>query len=81
MTQDSAYFAYWLRQQPSPDILPTQVKSVINIMDRLSNSDLISVLYLGEDEQALQALKILKARFEDEMNALDQMNQHQGEHE
>lgn len=77
MTQDSAYFAYWLRQQPSPNILPAQVKAVTNIMDRLPNCDLISVLYLGDDEQALQALKILKARFEDEMNALEQMNQHQ----
>ena len=81
MTQDSAYFAYWLRQQPSPDILPNQIKAVANIMDRLSNSDLISVLYLGDDEQALQALKLLKERFEEEMNLLDQMNQHQGRDE
>jgi hypothetical protein len=78
MSHDSAYFAYWLRQQPSPDILPNQIKAVVNIMDRLSNSDLISVLYLGDDEQALHALKLLKARFEDEMNALNEMNQHQG---
>jgi hypothetical protein len=78
MMQDSAHFAYWLRQQPSPGILPNQIKAVINIMDRLPTCDLISVLYLGDDEQALHALKLLKARFEDEMNALDEMNKHQG---
>ena len=70
-------FAYWLGIHGKPDILPNQSISIENIMDRVSEADLISVLYYGKDDLSLKALKELKNRFESELNALDEMVQHQ----
>jgi|GEM_PF-2823217 len=70
-------FAYWLGIHGKPDILPNQSISIENIMDRVSEADLISVLFYGKDDLALKALKELKSRFESELNALDEMVQHQ----
>jgi hypothetical protein len=70
-------FAYWLGIHGKPDILPNQSISIENIMDRVSEADLISVLYYGNDDLSLKALKELKSRFESELNALDEMVQHQ----
>lgn len=70
-------FAYWLGIHGKPDILPNQSISIENIMDRVSEADLISVLFHGKDDLALKALKELKSRFESELNALDEMVQHQ----
>ena len=70
-------FAYWLGIHGKPDILPNQSISIENIMDRVSEADLISVLYYGNDDLSLKALKELKSRFEGELNALDEMVQHQ----
>ena len=70
-------FAYWLGIHGKPDILPNQSISIDNIMDRVSEADLISVLYYGKDDLSLKALKELKNRFESELNALDEMVQHQ----
>jgi hypothetical protein len=73
----SADFAYWLSIHGEPSILPNQSKSVEHVMERLSESDLISVLYNGSDELALKALKILKFKFNDELEGLEEMIQHQ----
>ena len=70
-------FAYWLGIHGKPDILPNQSISIENIMDRVSEADLISVLFYGKDDLALKALKELKSRFESELNPLDEMVQHQ----
>jgi len=70
-------FAYWLSIHGKPAILPSQSMSIANIMNRASEADLISVMYYGNDELAIKALKELKHRFEDELNALEEMNQHQ----
>jgi len=70
-------FAYWLGIHGKPDILPNQSISIENIMDRVSEADLISVLFHGKDDLALKALKELKSRFESELNALDEMVHHQ----
>lgn len=74
---ESVTFAHWLGRQGEPAILPNQVNVVVNIVDRMDNGDLISVLYQGNDASALAALKVLRHRFEDEMYWLDQMNQSQ----
>ena len=73
----SADFAYWLSIHGEPGILPNQSNSVELMLDRLSEADLISVMYNGNDELALKALKILKFRFDDELNGLEEMVQHQ----
>ena len=70
-------FAYWLGIHGKPDILPNQSISIENIMDRVSEADLISVLYYGKDDLSLKALKELKNRFENELNGLEEMVQHQ----
>ena len=70
-------FAYWLSIHGKPAILPSQSKAVENIMSRTSEADLISVMYYGTDDLAIKALKELKIRFESELNALDEMVQHQ----
>jgi len=70
-------FAYWLSIHGKPAILPSQSKAVENILSRTSEADLISVLYYGKDDLSLKALKELKNRFESELNALDEMVQHQ----
>jgi hypothetical protein len=71
-------FAYWLSVQGEPAMLPSQTKSVTNILRNLQEADLISVMYYGSDELACNALKELKKRFENEMNELDELNNDQG---
>jgi hypothetical protein len=70
-------FAYWLSIHGKPAILPSQSKAVENILSRTSEADLISVMYYGTDELAIKALKELKHRYEDELNALEELSQHQ----
>ena len=70
-------FAYWLGIHGKPAILPSQSMSIANIMNRATEADLISVMYHGNDELSIKALKELKHRFEDELSALEEMNQHQ----
>ena len=70
-------FAYWLSIHGKPAILPSQSMSIANIMNRATEADLISVMYYGNDELSIKALKELKHRFEDELSALEEMNQHQ----
>jgi len=70
-------FAYWLGIHGKPAILPSQCKAVENVMSRTPEADLISVMYYGSDDLAIKALKELKYRFVDELNALEEMNQHQ----
>lgn len=73
-TSESSFFAHWLGRQGDATILPNQVNVVGNIFDRMDNGDLISVLFQGNDDCALKALKVLRHRFEDEMYWLDQMS-------
>jgi len=73
----SADFAYWLSIHGKPGILPNQVMSVANVMNRASEADLISVMFHGNDELAIKALTELKHRFEDELNSLEELNQYQ----
>jgi hypothetical protein len=70
-------FAYWLGIHGKADILPSQSIAISNVMERANEADLISVLYYGTDDLALKALKELKLRFEDELNALEFLSQNQ----
>lgn len=69
-------FAYWLSVQGKPGILPNQIKTVKDILKNVPEADLISVMYYSNDDLAFKALKELKSRFEDELNALEEMHQH-----
>ena len=69
----SWHFANWVKNGTRPSILPSQVNGAKKIMDRLSNGDLICVMYHGSDELSLKALKMLKSRFEDELHALEEL--------
>lgn len=71
---NSQYFSHWLGKQPRPGLLPNQIGAVVNVMPNLDTGDLIEILFRGEDSQAINALKLLRERFEDEMNFLDQLN-------
>ena len=71
---ESWYFAQWIGSQKRPSILWNQSQAVKNIMDRVNNEDLISVLFNGSDEEAIKALKVLKHRYEDEQYWLDQIS-------
>lgn len=65
--QECDYFATWLTMQGASSILESQVPVTDNIIDRLKSGDLICVLYFGEPELAMKALKELKKRFEEAM--------------
>lgn len=69
---ESDNFAHWLSVHGKPGIMPSEVKTLKEVMYRATDADLISIMYHGRDELALKALKELKLRFEDEMNSLDQ---------
>ena len=69
---ESVNFAHWLTVHGKPVIMPSEVKTLKDIMYRATDADLISILYHGKDELALKALKELKLRFEDEMNSLEE---------
>ena len=71
----SSFFASWLSKQKEPSILSNQVNAVGAVLDRMENADLISVMFNGDEWISLKALKILKARFEDELNFLNQYPQ------
>ena len=65
--QESDYFAAWLNLQKPAAIMAEQVTAVENVIDRLSNGDLICALYNGSPEIAMKALRELKNRFEAEL--------------
>ena len=65
--QESDYFAAWLNLQKPAAIMAAQVAAVENVIDRLSNGDLICAMYNGSPEIAMKALRELKARFEVEL--------------
>lgn len=71
---DSKEFAAWMGRQESATILPSQWKATYNILDRLGNGDLISVLFHAESDSAFKALQMLKLRYVSEMYWMDEMN-------
>jgi hypothetical protein len=71
---ESDNFVHWLSVHGKPSILPSEVKTLKEVMYRATDADLISILYHGRDELALKALKQLKERYEDEMYSLEQAN-------
>jgi hypothetical protein len=73
-TSESDFFAQWLAKQKQASILPNQVNSTINILDRLDNGDLISVMFNATGDLSLKALNLLKHRYEDELYWLNEMN-------
>jgi hypothetical protein len=75
----SAHFVNWLNSQTYPDVLPNQVYTVVNVIDRLSTADVVAILYYGSDSMALKALKELKDRYHNELNALEEMSRQQEE--
>lgn len=77
----SELFVNWLNSYKNPEILPSQVYAVIKIIDRISTSDLIAILYYGSDDIAIMALSELKYRFYNELNALEEMSRQQEEQE
>lgn len=77
----SAYFAQWMAMQSHPTILPNQTYSIVNTIDRLDTSDVISILFYGSEKVAVMALYELKRRFEWEMNELDEIEKQRQEQE
>lgn len=77
----SELFVNWLNKQTYPELLPTQIYTVVNVIDRLSTADVVAILYYGSDSMALMALKELKDRFHNELNALEEMSRQQEEQE
>lgn len=73
MWSESAFFVNWLHQHRDASILPSQVETTEFILDRLEVGDLVSVLFNSE-RLAPRALTVLKARYEDERHALEEMN-------
>lgn len=71
MNDESRFFTTWLNRQPPATMLPNQWRSVAKILDRLSTGDLISVMYNAEDQTALQALRILRSRYVEELLELE----------
>ncbi len=72
----SSDFAYWLSVQGKPITPKSNLDSISHVLDKASEGDLISVLYHGANNLALQALKELKLRFEDELSAMQDFNRH-----
>ena len=77
---ESDNFAHWLSVHGKPSIMPSEVKTLKEIMYRTTDADLISILYHGRDDLALKALKVLKMRFQDEMHSLEQANRDRSMH-
>lgn len=75
----SSDFAYWLSVQGKPITHKGNLDAISHVLDKASEGDLISVLYHGTNPLALQALKELKLRFEDELNAMQDFNRHNTE--
>ena len=71
---ESELFAHWLARQEPAGILPHQSRAAVGNANRLSASDLISVLYYTDGEDALTALNRLKHLFNDEMMAMEEMS-------
>jgi hypothetical protein len=73
---EAQLFSHWLsKQKPLIGILPSHISSIrVEILPTLDNGDLIVVLTHGDDQKALSALKLLRLRFEDEMNFLEEMS-------
>lgn len=72
----SSDFAYWLSVQGNPITPQSNLDSISKVLDKVSEGDLISVLYHGTDDLSLKALKQLKLRFESELSAMQDFNQH-----
>lgn len=68
----SHLFVYWMSKQAKSGLLPSQIESVVNVMDRLVPADLILVLYWGNEKMASTALALLKKMFLDEMHFLNE---------
>ena len=69
-------FSFWLSKQRA-HILSNQTTAAAAHMDRLDSGDLLSVMYHGDDIQAVTALRLLRVRFEDEMNAHEELSRMQ----
>lgn len=74
---DDKFFCDWLSRQPEATILSNQVDVVVNILDRLDSSDLIRVMFYGKGLLALEALEILKKRYEEEQYWVNESNRTQ----
>lgn len=72
---EASLFCHWLTKQANSGLLPSQIRAVVDVMDRLDPADLIAVFYFGDVEQSTKAMKLLKKLFMDEMHFLDQINQ------
>ena len=71
---ESDNFTYWLSVHTKPGILPSEIKKLKKIMYQTTDADLISIMYYGNDSLALEALKELKLRFQDELHNLEEAN-------
>ena len=60
-------FAYWLSIHGKANFTGKSIEDA-------SEAELVNVLYHGDDVVALKALKELKNRFHDEMNAMEEVN-------
>jgi len=72
MADEADFFVNWMWIQNDGGILPNQIANTKNILNRLKSGDLVRVMYYAKPEMALEALKILKERFVDDLEAFEQ---------
>ena len=74
MKNESMFFADYLASFSPPTLsIKTAVSKDLNV-ESLNGSDLLMVMYFAEEKNALIALNLLKRMFDDELNALEQLN-------
>lgn len=74
MKNESMFFADYLSSLSAPTL---SIKEAFNPnlnIDSLNDGDLLMVMYYGDDHQAIHALKLLRQLFDDELQALEQLN-------
>ena len=71
MDNEAELFTAWVFMQNPGGIMPTQIGSTGKILSRIKSGDLVRVLYFGDDAIAMNALKILKERFLEELEEFE----------
>lgn len=73
-------FSWWLSQAQKSTLTQDDIRclTVVDITTKLSQDDLLAVLYYGKGYAPMAALGALKEKFEWEMHRLEEMTYPQG---
>lgn len=79
--REPQWFTAWLDGHDPSTLTVADIKrmSIVDVTTKLSIPDLTAIMYYGESVVSQAALDALKQLFEFEMNALSELNQHQGD--